>query len=345
MNAAIFSFVRHSENSMIASTRIATFISRKMDIRIYDYRDVEELLVGPQLDLLIIVNGAFGFCRCLAELSLLVLVSKRIVWVQNDYTIEPPKIGSNGVSPFRAAFRERHEKGLPHMDFWTTCEDFSKFTPASLYVNWNALTFDEDYDPMKISVRRINASRHDNLLYYGSFRSDGAMGKEGYRVGKKGREKYFDRYFKAPVVDTVISTPAKQFQDKYAPMTDKITFVDAFKEYFYNEIGSYGMGLYLEDRMSHERFHSPANRFYEMLSAGLPMVFQPEAEGMMARAGYKTADFLAYSAKSVAGHMERREEIGKIQRQMWIGDDPGKFRRVLEEQFDSALQTQMDQLA
>lgn len=341
MKAAIFSFVRHSETSMIASTRIATYISRKMDVRIYDHRDIKEL-EGRVLDLLIIVNGAYGFCKCLPELAKLVLAAKRIVWVQNDYTIEPPKIGSQGVSPFRAAFRERHEAGLPHMDFWTTCDDFSRFTPASLYVNWNALTFDEEYSSKVIAKRRAVAT--NDLLYYGSFRSDGAMGKEGYHVGKKGREKYFDRYFKAPVVNTTISSPSPAFREKYEPMNNNICFEDAYKDRFYDRLGKYGLGLYLEDRMSHEKFHSPANRFYEMLSAGLPMVFQPEAESMMERAGYNITPWMVYKPIGIAQAMEKREEIGKEQRETWIGKDPGKFRRVLDEQFSSALQTQMDQL-
>lgn len=323
---AIFSFVHHSENSMIASSRIATYISRRMDVPIYDHHKVQDL-EGKVLDLLIIINGAYGFCKCLPELAALVLVAKRIVWIQNDFTIIPPKIESLGESPFRAAFRMRHEKGLPHMDFWTTCADWAEFTPASRYVNWNALTFDESYSPKVIARRRRESAMV--LLYYGSFRNG---------TGKSSRVKYFDHYFADPKVSTMISSPAKQFREKY--LSEKIKHMDPIKENFYSVVGGFGLGLYLEDRMSHERFHSPANRFYEMLSAGLPMVFQPEAEAMMARAGYGISDYLAYSARSVVGHMERREEIGRLQRTAWIGDDPRKFRLKLDGQFESALNAQ-----
>jgi hypothetical protein len=332
MRAAIFSFTFHGENSMVASTRIANFISKKMDLRVHDHRTVEEIL-GKPLDLLIIINGAYGFCKCLPELAQLVLTARRIVWVQNDYSIIPPKTDSKGVSPFRAAFRERHEKGLPHMDFWTTCEDWARFTPDSLYVNWNALTFDEYYDE-DVIARRRNSKSNNNLLYYGSFR-DGS--------GKSSRLRYFDRYFADPKVHTIISSPAKQFRGRYINIA--IQHEDAIKSDFYGVLGGCGLGLYLEDRMSHERFHSPANRFYEMLSAGLPMVFQPEAESMMARAGFKIFPWIATNARSIQSYMDAREKIGLDQRRLWIGEDPSKFRRVLTEQFDSALQAQMDRLA
>jgi len=335
MRAAIFSFTFHGENSMVASTRIANFISRKMDLPVHDHRSIDAVVDGPVLDLLIIINGAYGFCKCLPQLAVLISRARRIVWVQNDYSIIPPKIDSKGVSPFRAAFRERHEAGLPHMDFWTTCEDWARFTPDSLYVNWNSLTFDESYDERVIAERRGMAERNINsLLYYGSFR-DGS--------GKSSRVKYFDRYFADPKVPMVISSPAKHFAERYK--SEKIEFWDSMKENFYGLLGGFGLGLYLEDRMSHERFHSPANRFYEMLSAGLPMVFQPEAESMMARAGYNITPWMIYTAKGAAQAMEKREEIGREQRQRWVGEDPSKFRRVLTEQFDSALQAQMDRLA
>jgi hypothetical protein len=333
MRAAIFSFTFHGENSMVASTRIANFISRKMSLPVHDHRSIDSVLDGPRLDLLIIINGAYGFCKCLPELAILVKKSRRIVWVQNDYSIIPPKIDSKGVSPFRAAFRERHEKGLPHMDFWTTCEDWARFTPDSLYVNWNSLTFDEEYDEKVIAKRRSSKS-NPNLLYYGSFR-DGS--------GKSSRVKYFDRYFTDPKVHTIISSPAKQFRERY--VSTMVQNEDAIKDKFYDTIGRCGLGLYLEDRMSHERFHSPANRFYEMLSAGLPMVFQPEAESMMARAGFKIGPYIAQSAKSIQTLMQQREEIGEVQRRDWVGEDPSKFRRILTEQFNSALQAQMDRLA
>lgn len=337
---AIFSFVPVRDTSMIASVRIARYVADKTGYPVYWQDEIADM----KLDLLIIINGAYGFSKHLPALAAAVLKARRIVWVQNDYTIEPPKITSNGVSPFRAAFRKRHEAGLPHMDFWTTCEDWAKFTPESLYVNWNALTFDQNYDPKIINSRRKAAN--DDLLYYGSFRSDGNMGKEGYRTGKKGREKYFDRYFKWPEVNTTISSPSKAFREKYEVMgSKKITYADAIKEDFFGTIGRYGLGLYIEDRMSHERFHSPANRFYEMLSAGLPIVFQPECGTMMRRAGFNPEPYYVHKAKDIKRFMDNREDVGKEQRKLWIDGKPEQFRARLDEQFFNAWQATQDALA
>ncbi len=326
MKAAIFSFVKISETSMVASVRIARFIAERYHLPIH----TDENLLGPHLDLLIVVNGAYGFSKHLATLATAVKRARRVVWVQNDFTIIPPKDDSLGVSPFRAAFRERREMGKPHMDFWTTCEDWSSFTPLSRYVNWNALTFDENYDPKVIAKRRKNTS--DFLLYYGSYR---------HASGKSSRLRYFDRYFADPQVPTTISSPAKQFREKYT--SSKITHMGVFDLDFFNMLGTAGLGLYIEDRMSHERFHSPANRFYEMLSAGLPMVFQPEAESMMKRAGYDISNYTASSASAVKRLMARREEIGELQRKEWI-TKPTWFRNGLLEQMGQAMDLQMKEL-
>lgn len=335
MRVAIFTFVRYSENSMVASIRIARWLSDQLQVPVIDQTNIDEaMLESRSLDLLIIVNGAYGFCKCLPEFAKLVMNAKRIVWVQNDFTIIPPKTDSQGVSPFRAAFRERHISGKPDMDFWTTCEDWQSITRSSRYVNWNALTFDENYSPARIqAMRKIS---YASLLYYGSFRAG---------TGKSSRVRYFDRYFNEPKVNTIISSPAKQFREKY--LNPKIKHYDSIKEDFYEFLGKQGLGLYLEDRMSHEKFHSPANRFYEMLSAGLPMVFQPEAESMMARAGYKIEPWIVRNPRNVSMAMDHREEIGQRQRQEWIDDKGGPkvFRRTLTDQFNTALQLQKDLLA
>lgn len=326
-STAIFSFVRVSDNSMVASVRIARYLSRKLSAPILS----DDQIAKTRLDLLVIVNGAYGFSKYLADLAVAVLAARRIVWIQNDYTIIPPKIESQGVSPFRAAFRERHEQGLPHMDFWTTCADWEKFTPSSRYVNWNALTFDPEYSPKVIAERRSSAK--SNLLYYGSFRGGG---------GKSSRQVYFDRYFMRPEVHTIISSPARQFRERY--VDEKIQHEDAIRDDFFGRLGTSGMGLYIEDRMSHERFHSPANRFYEMLSAGLPMVFQPECGTMMRRAGYDPMPYQVNNIRDIPRLMKRREEIGEAQRADWIGDDPGKFHRMLDEQVDAAIRVQREML-
>lgn len=295
MKSKVFSFLRISDNSVIPSVRIAKMVADELKLPLVDQRDMNDEAV----DVLFIVNGAYAFCSCLEVLGAAIEKAKRVVWIQNDYTIIPPKKEGTAESPFRKVFRNRYSQGKPDTDFWSTCREYASLTPGSHYVNWNCLTVD-DASVKTIQKRRSEAN--DQLLYYGSFRAD--------------RKKTFDRYFNAPQVDVVISSPSKKFSETYK--ADRVKHVDKIDGDFYDYIGHFGMGLYLEDRRSHNEFHSPPNRFYEMLTAGLPMVFQPECGYMLRKAGYDPSSFQAGNPLEVKRMVERREAIGKEQRTHWL---------------------------
>ena len=328
----IFSFVGYSENSIIASTRIARYLSEVLKLPVVDHRNIGAY-AGKKLPVLYIVNGAYAFCKCLPELAALIVDAKKLVWIQNDYTIHPPNLVGDAETPFRKAFVTRHAAGKPVV-YWSTCHEFSS-KPNSHYVNWNMLTYDPSVD--KEQMRRFRKLSYASLLYYGSFRSNAGTRKksDGTRVpyvGKNGRDAAFDRYFAEPAVKTVISSPAKdKFQERYG--SDMIQYWGPIaREDFTEFLMKQGLGLYIEDRMSHEKFHSPANRFYEMLSAGLPMVFQPESATMLKRAGYDVTPYVVRDAAAVADMMDRRWEIGKAQHHEWSRD----YRRELADQLSTA---------
>jgi hypothetical protein len=312
---AIFSFVRLSENSMVASVRIAYWLQKQLDCPMTWQGDIADM----KLDTLVIVNGAYGFSKFLEPLGKAIQAAKNVVWVQNDYTIIPPRTDGDAQSPFRRAFVQRKMDGKNDTVFWSTCEKWYS-RKGSHYVNWNQLTFDESYDEKVIAKRRKAST--DTLFYYGSFR-DGS--------GKSSRVPTFDRYFCAPFAKTVVSSPVDKFE-RYP----SISTVGAITQDFYACLGSHGLGLYIEDRKSSEEFHSPANRFYEMLSAGLPMVFQPECGSMMRKAGFNPEPYYVGKASDVKKFMERREEIGKEQRAAWINGAPRFFRKNLEKQLTTA---------
>lgn len=296
MRAKIFSFVRVSESSVVASVRIARHVSEVLDVDVIDDAEIGQ---HADLDALIVVNGAFAFCRCLPELATAILGARRVIWIRNDYTIIPPTPVSGAESPFRKAFRTRRSEGKLDMDWWSTCDADERHTPLSTYLNWNCLTLDEA-DDATIRSRRALADR--NLLYYGSFRSN--------------RRAYFERYFMNPRVPTVISSPSKKFEQNFEH--DSLIHEGKIDGGFYEYLGRHGLGLYIEDRYSHSHYCSPANRFYEMLSAGLPMVFQPECGSMMRRAGYDPEPYFCAKASDASKLMDRREEIGAEQRAEWL---------------------------
>lgn len=299
MRAAVFSFITLSPNSKIPSTRIATYLGAQVKADVIDHAGIA---TRTPWDVLFLVNGAFAFCKHLEPLAQAIRTARRVIWVQNDYTIIIPKPTSQAASPFRAAFRERREAGLPDVDLWTTIRPRAKTTPLSAYVNWNALTF----TPLRRHERSYaHSCSEDTLLYYGSFRQN--------------RVRYFDRFFARPRVKTVIRTMAeRKFAEHFIPPHDNLLITAAIpQDGFLGHLTAHGLGLYLEDRKSHEEFHSPANRFYEMLSAGLPMAFQEESAPQLRKAGFDVSDYVVETPRQLKSMMLHRRMIGQKQFKKW----------------------------
>lgn len=285
----VFSFMKPTVASKIPSAGIARKLSDLTGAELcWDAQ-----IAAEPLDVLFLVNGAFAFCNVLAEVGQAVRQAKRVVWVQNDYTIAPPKVESNAESPFRAAFRLRNDAGLPPMDYWTTIRINSLFGRASAYINWNALTF----GPLKPGFRSYANATRPAVIYYGSYRQH--------------REPYFDRFFDKPAVKFVVAGAAFA---KFAASYPLITVEPGIPQTeFIPTLAKYRAGLYIEDPKSHKEFHSPANRFYEMLSAGLPMMFQEEAVPRLAEAGYDITPWVVSTEKDVRRFMTSFSEHGKAQ--------------------------------
>jgi hypothetical protein len=291
MEAVVFSFSKPVHGSTVASARIANYLARTIKARQLWGKDIAE----AQADVLFLVNGAFAFCDCLPELAIAIRRFPRVIWVQNDYTIVPPSAESAAQSPFRKAFVERRAAQLPDLEYWTTIDENVRLTPGGEYINWNSLTFEP--------LPAIQAVQQWQLLYYGAFRDK--------------RVRYFDRYFKAPTYPVCVSSTSKKFVERYS-QGERITFETGIsRECFYEFLGRSGFGLYLEDAPSHKKYMSPANRFYEMLSAHLPMLFQSESVAMMRKAGYDVQPYVLYSTDELHALQARRDEIAQEQFEQW----------------------------
>ena len=241
-------------HSTIASVKVARFISDTLGIELVDTSEKAKS-AEQKIKHLIIVNGPMAFCDFLEPLSVMVWNAENVIWVQQDYTISPPSAHSKAQSPFRKVFADRMLRPM----FWTTCKNNVKEL-GDKYINWNQLT----YEPMSFRMMKDN-----HVLYYGAFREK--------------RIKSFERFFLEENLPLTISTTTLR-RKKFEALGVRANFVPPFENVI-REACHFDAALYIEDEKSHKEFHSPANRFYEMLSAGVPIFFDIESVPMLKQAG------------------------------------------------------------
>lgn len=277
--------------STIAGARVARFISHTLGIPLVD--TAEKTKDIGEIDRLIIVNGPMAFCDFLPELAELVHRTEEVIWVQQDYTIMPPKPVSDAQSPFRKVFADRRIRPT----FWTTCCD-NILLPRDRYINWNQLTYEQK--PFRIATE-------NSVLYYGAFREK--------------RIKSFDRYFREPMYPLSVSTTTLRAK-KFREIGTGEVFIPPFNSVI-NEAGRFAAALYIEDEKSHGSFHSPANRFYEMLSAGVPMFFDSLCVPQLEKAGISVPLRWWVASNEELAHKFANWDLGEMrraQRDLWAAD-------------------------
>lgn len=316
MKAAVFSFNPPTPDGSLANARTAQWLADKLGIPLICGPEIEE---QRDLDALFLVAGVFMYCRVLPQVAVAIEHAKHVFWVQNDYTIQPPLADGKAESPFRKAFRLRRMAGKPDTHFWTTMEKASQRTPLSAYLNWNSMAFEERLRT-KNELLAALGKKTPAVFYYGADRA--------------GRQIYFDRYFKGQEAPLVISSFSKSMM-RY---NDDATVIGAFpRSIFFDELNLFSMGLYLEDRKSHQEFTSPATRFYEMLSVGMAMVFQPEAAPMLKKAGYDVTPYLVQRPRDLSAMLSEAPGMALAQWQAW-GTLPHHAR------LESAVLTEFDRV-
>lgn len=313
MKSSAFSFNAPTPDGSLANARTATFLSETLDVPLICDASIKE---HTDLDVLFLVAGVFLYCRCLEDIAPAIINAKHVVWVQNDYTIMPPKAIGDAESPFRKAFRIRHMEGRPPTDFWTTMREYAGLTPTGAYLNWNSMA----YDPMDDKEFEESWERRRKLepsvLYFGADRT--------------GRQEYFDRYFIDQEASMTISSFSKSMT-RYNGCADVIRM---FPRSVFNEcMREFQLGLYLEDKKSHKIFTSPATRFYEMLGNGLGMAFQPESAPMLLNAGFDVGPYIALPDQ-LNRALGRAEETAREQRALWGGTNyPERLKMAVRNEY------------
>lgn len=303
MNDLIVSLLKVDSKSTLASLRIARFLSETLKLPIKDSGNG----VIDKHRFLFIVNGPPAFCNWREEIAAMVKKCEAVVWVNNDYTIAPP-------SQVGKVMRERgwvNDKGhIKSPIVWSTISD--KVTRRfDEYINWNQLT----YDP-----KPIMRDKDARVFYYGA-----------YRVGREDLFKtYFGKNGKYPV-DISCSLPAGK---RFALLNSKASIHPPFKS-LYDEFGRVGCSIYIEDKYSNIHYCSPANRFYECLGAGIPVLMDASSLWTFQQAGMKDMEnWLVCDSKDVLEFMSASPyAIAKEQRKLFDQDYVGDLRMKIRKAY------------
>lgn len=264
----VVSITRVKPTSTMASSRIALFLGKQLKVPVLSTRAelVAALLQAKRnIPYLIIVNGPVVFCNFDDLLEEMIGRTRNLIYVQNDYAIEVLKRTANPVQKNRMRAAMNAYKG--ELSYWTTVEPTLKRAPEkSTLVNWNALTWRPPtlFPGIPRHVRKC--------LYYGAFR--------------KARLPSFDKYFGVDSNNdyfvSATKTAAKNFTERYPGLDVQPHVEDVINAFG----GRFAAGLLLADRLSNKVYHSPPNRWYEMLSMDLPVLVDKPCEPTLARAGY-----------------------------------------------------------
>jgi len=272
--------------STVASGRIATFICNTLGLPLIDTDEKAREITS--IDKLIIVNGPMAFCDFLPELGRLVQIAHTVVWVQNDYTIKPPKDSGDATSPFRKAFADKKLRPV----YWSTVTDNVQ-TPKDTYVNWNALTWD---------IRPMRTPTVEGLFYYGAFREH--------------RVKSFEKFFNTEYYNVTISTTGQRAA-KFKSVAPNCNIVSPSKDIIH-DIGGYQASIYIEDDKSHVQFHSLANRFYECVSSGTALLVDSNCLKVFTTSGLNlSTDCIVSNAADVKKALSRSALLANDQRASW----------------------------
>ena len=294
----IFAFIKPSETATMFSHKMAKFLSQFLEIPITWNDDIAK----QDIDLLIMVGGGMPFCQHLPALGKAVLRSTRVAYCVNDYvTTKLPKPDNKAKSPFRAAFRIRAKRKMKPPELWSTLDT------ADHYINWNSIAWEPD---------RANWNGHStNLLYYGSWR--------------RNRLEVFDDFFINPAVTTVISNATDRFKNRYP----KCQHIGSLTPDIVGRAAHYGLGLYVNDHQSISE--PPACRFYEMLSAGLPMVFNATSAAMLRKGGLDIPEETVIKENvELKRCMHERKKIAEFQRH-WQADYITSVKSQITEALDA----------
>lgn len=275
----------NSNKTTLASARIARFLATYFKIPLIDLNACEKLKTKEKLEYVFLVNANFGFSRegnFLPTAINLLKECKYPIYVNNDYVLTPP-------GQIMKEFRPRK------FIWWSSVPETKGINvKKTIYVNWNKLTYERNQDKRKVDFNKI--------IYWGAYR--------------KKRASYFKHYLNHPKVSISTTSRAKKDFENACPAAKILPPFENLSKM----LNRYQATIYLEDNTGgHLKYCSPANRFYEALGAGLPILFQSESINTFKWAGYDIKPYIVDNVKELAMRLKNAEQIRKEQSK-WCKD-------------------------
>lgn len=265
--------------SAVASCRIAEFMADYLNAPLYHRKEQFHSNPSVRCKNLFLVNSVGRFCNFHEFLQPLTEDAERIIWLNNDYSSH---------MTFNTQFRAGTIAKKKPVVCWTTIPDRVR-GPYDHYVNWNVLS----WRPLDLVQ-----PTEDGLFYYGSFREN--------------RIRAFQKYFADPLPYKLTVSAPRMVDKKFLELNPNIICVPAFSSI--DEIQKYKMSIYIHDKRHDKEYGSPANRFYECVSAGVPMVFDSSTVATFKQAGFDVSSWSVDSKSDVSMALGRASEIQEQQR-------------------------------
>ncbi len=296
---AVVHLTKCSPKTTLASARIANYLCDLHGIPLIDEKYLAQLYLEAtsKLKRLYIVNSPMAFCDFREELFELLGEVGEVVWIQNDYNIDIPARIRGHITQIWSSVQMINLDKLPEAEH--------------RYVNWNQLSTYRWPDKIVNNKGRLNG-----LFYFGAYRED--------------RDSDFQKYLRTNLYPVHLSASSKAQIKFQEAGIENAAYLKPFDSPA--QLCSADATVYMEDAFSHEVYCSPANRFYECLSAGVAIFFDVDTLTTMRKAGIVVPiGHIVYNANDVKKLLPHSRRIAKEQYQLWFKDYVADLTKTVKE--------------
>lgn len=177
---------------------------------------------------------------------------------------------------------------------------YKRYYKERLQLNCNCLSY---FDFKKSFV---NEKKYDMPVYYGSFRL--------------GRIEYFKKYFddNDNIFFSTLTKNIVKFKKYGINFRNFIRPLSPF-ETGRSPLRLFKYSLYIEDKVTHDNYNYPANRFYECLSYDVVMFFDKNCKNTFDRYGIDISEFIVDGKEDLDYKIKHTNYVEALQKQKkWI---------------------------